>query len=89
MGEFTVAQAIDIGDIKAQPEKIEQKMISIEQFFQNKQSIELSDRKLELLLNGVRLTHALPDDVYKIYHQGKFVGVGTVKDTLLKRDIMI
>ena len=89
VGEFTVAQAIDIGDFKAQPEQIEQKMISIEQFFQNKQSIELSDRKLELLLNGVRLTHALPDDVYKIYHQGKFVGVGTVKDTLLKRDIMI
>lgn len=63
--------------------------ISIEKFFQNKNEINLDNRKLQLLLNGVKLTFKLDDGIYRIYNDKKFIGIGTVKDELLKRDIII
>ena len=51
--------------------------------------IDLNDRKLELFLNGVQLTHELEDNTYIIYNKNKFIGLGIVKNNLLKRDIVI
>ena len=46
-------------------------------------------KKTELFLNGVQLTNEFQDGVYKVYNQEKFLGLGIVKDNLLKRDVII
>ena len=63
--------------------------ISIEEYFNNKENINLDERKLNLFLNGVKLTFNLNNDIYKIYSNNKFIGTGVISNNLLKRDIVI
>lgn len=64
-------------------------LISIEEYFNNKKNINLDERKLNLFLNGVKLTFNLNNDIYKIYNNNKFIGTGVISNNLLKRDIVI
>ena len=84
VGEFKIDDAITI-------EELEQKQtcITIEDYFRQNENINLSEKKLQLFLNGVKLTWPLSDGVYKIYSNENFIGIGTVKNNLLKRDIII
>ena len=68
---------------------IEEKIIPIEKIFLDKLQINLNERKLELFLNGVQLTYELKDGVYRIYNNNKFIGLGIIKNKLLKRDVVI
>lgn len=63
--------------------------ISIEEYFNNKENINLDEKKLNLFLNGVKLTFNLNNDIYKIYNNNKFIGTGVISNNLLKRDIVI
>jgi tRNA pseudouridine55 synthase len=63
--------------------------ISIDDYFKENPSIKLENKKLELFLNGAQLTYKLNDGVYRIYFQEKFIGLGIIKNNLLKRDIII
>lgn len=68
----------------------EDDIISVEELCKkNYEEIELNDRKLELFLNGVMLTVFKEDGIYNIYHQQKFIGLGVVKNGLLKRDVVV
>ena len=74
--------------------EIDKKIISVEKIFEASPSIELDERKLKLFLNGVMLTQKYDNGVYKIYsHESnninQFIGTGTIKDNLLKRDIIL
>ena len=60
-----------------------------EELFKEEQKIELNNKKLILFLNGVKLSNENEDGVYKIYNLGKFIGIGIIKDNLLKRDIIL
>ena len=52
--------------------------------------IVLNANKLKLFLNGVQLTYHSPDGLYRIYTENeKFVGIGMVKNNLLKREIIV
>ena len=84
VGEFKIEDAITI-------EELEQKQtcITIEDYFRQNKNINLNEKKLQLFLNGVKLTCLLPDGVYKIYNNEHFIGIGTVKNNLLKRDIIL
>ena len=84
VGEFKIEDAITI-------EELEQKQIciTIEDYFRKNKNINLNEKKLQLFLNGVQLTWSRPDGVYKIYSSGHFIGIGTIKNDLLKRDIII
>ena len=84
VGEFKIEDAIAI-------EELEQKQtcITIEEYFRQNKNINLNEKKLQLFLNGVQLTWPLPDGVYRIYSNEHFIGIGTVKNNLLKRDIII
>lgn len=69
---------------------IEKHLIKMETIFDNLQSIKLNNRKKELFLNGVMLTFDLDDGLYNIYDLNSiYLGTGTVKNKLLKRDIII
>lgn len=87
VGKFILKNAVSIDDLEK--ENIEKNIITIEEIFKNNEKINLTRKKLELFLNGVQITYDSPDGVYKIYCENKFIGTGTVKEKLLKRDVII
>lgn len=93
VGCFNIKDAISIDFLKANYENtefIKKHFITIEDFFNKSSSIVLDSRKLQLFLNGVKLTYVLSDGLYKIYDNvNKFVGIGVIENKLLKRDIII
>ena len=70
-------------------ENINKNIISIEEVFKHNQTIELNDKDLELFLNGVMLTTKLDENVYRVYNDKKFIGLGIIKNNLLKRDVIL
>ena len=88
VGDFSIKNSIAINDA-LDKKTIEKHIITIEELFKDKQKIELNSKKLVLFLNGVRLSNENKDEVYRIYNSGKFIGLGIVKNGLLKRDIIL
>ena len=88
VGEFNIKDSITIEELENQ-EIVSNKFITIEKYFSNSENIVLNERKLQLFLNGVQLTYELKDGIYKIYKENEFIGIGTVKNKLLKRDIIL
>ena len=88
VGNFKIENTIII-DENVTKEDIEEKLITIEELFKNKEKIDLNSKKLILFLNGVKLNENKEDGVYRIYSLGRFIGLGIVKDKLLKRDIIL
>ena len=62
--------------------------ISIEKLFENQPKIDMDNKKLQLFLNGVKLTYNLNDGIYSIFNNNSFIGIGVVEKNLLKRDIV-
>ena len=87
VNEFNIENSISLEELE--DINVEEKIISIEEIFKDKPNINLNNRKLELFLNGVQLTHDLNDGVYRVYNSNNFIGLGVVKNKLLKRDIVI
>lgn len=84
---FKIESAVTIEELDDQ--NIENRIITIEEIFKDLSKIELDSRNLELFLNGVQLTYNLKNGLYRIYNNNKFIGLGIVKNKLLKRDIVI
>lgn len=89
VNEYKIEQAITIENLKENKNSVIKNIISIEEVFRLNPKIELTTKGLELFLNGVQLTYKLQDEVYRVYSNGKFIGLGTVKNELLKRDVII
>lgn len=88
--KFSINDAIDFETLEKIKDNVENKLITMEEVFANYSKIKLTDRKKELFLNGVMLTFNLDDGVYNIYDfEGNYIGLGTIKNNLLKRDIVI
>ncbi len=89
VGEFNIENTVSIEELKESSNLLEEKIITIEEFFENKEKIELNDKELELFLNGVKLKIEKSSDIYRIYNKNKFIGLGIVEDNKLKRDIVL
>ena len=89
VGEFDIQDTVSIEYIKNNPELLEENTITIEKFFESKEQIELNDKELELFLNGVKLSKDNKNEIYRVYNNNKFIGLGIVEDKKLKRDIII
>ena len=87
VNNFKIGDSVLLDDITL--ENVEENLIKIEEVFKEKDKIELDNKKLELFLNGVKLTYDLPKDIYRIYNNKQFIGIGIVENKLLKRDIVI
>ncbi len=81
--KFSIENAVYLENLK------EENLICVEKLCEDYEKIELNERKLELFLNGVRLTVSAKDGIYGVYHEKKFVGLGVVEKELLKRDVII
>ncbi len=89
VGDFAIENAIQIDVFKNYPEKLEEALIPIERFFSEKEIIELSNKELQLFLNGVKLTKNNKDELYRIYNNNQFIGLGIVENNRLKREIIV
>ena len=89
VGIFKIEDSITIEELKEKIEKNEKYIISIEEFFSKKKRIDLDEKMLKKFLNGVKLDYKNLDDIYRIYSQNKFIGIGKVENQSLKRDIIL
>ena len=93
VGEFDLKDSITIEELEKNidnKEFLKNKIITVEQYFKNSPTLELQENKIKLLLNGVQLEYNLEDNLYKIYNTKKeFIGLATIKNKLLKRDIIL
>lgn len=93
VGEFKIEESSKIQELEEKKEDtkyLESKIISIEEIFKGKEKVKLDDRKLQLFLNGVKITQNFENGIYKVYDKNaKFIGIGIIQDKLLKRDIIL
>ena len=93
VGEFNIENSITIEELqdnKEDQEYINNKIITIEKIFENKEKIILNERQIKMYLNGVKLDQNKPDDVYRIYDSNnKFIGLGIIENQKLKRDVVL
>ena len=91
VGNFKIENSIELKELDNSNLKIiKDNLISIEKVFEECPKVELNNRKMQLFLNGVKLTQNNNNGVYKIYSQNKkFVGTGIIENNLLKRDIIL
>ena len=85
--KFKIEDSIKLEELSK--DEAQKRIITIENIFKDKEKIYLNDKGAELFLNGVQLTRELEDDVYRVYNDNKFIGLGIIKNKLLKRDIVI
>lgn len=86
VGEFSIDDSITIENLQNGNYN---NFITVEDYFKNYKNINLNEKKLQLLLNGVQLTWNFEDGIYRVYCDNKFIGIGTIKNNLLKRDIIL
>lgn len=89
INDFTIEKSITIEELKNNIQEFKNRIISIENLFQDKERILLNTRKEELFLNGMLLTFQQPNGIYRIYNNEKFIGIGIITNNLLKRDIIL
>ena len=92
-GEFLIENSIDIVDLDNNKHDIQflnEHIITIESFFKNNSKIILNSKKLDLLLNGVILDCTVNDTIVRIYDEkNNFIGIATINNGKMKRDIII
>ena len=91
VGNFTISEAVKIEEIENDKEQIiKEKLISIEKFFESKESIKLNKKQLDKFLNGVKIRIDKQEDICRIYNENnEFIGIGTIEKNFLKRDIIL
>lgn len=92
VGEFSLLNSITIEQLEENYKDdkwIEKNIITIEQLFKQNNEISLTNKQINLFLNGVKLNFKKNNGLYKIYNNEKFIGTGILQDNLLKRDIIL
>lgn len=93
VGDFRIEEAIIVEELVENADNkkyLENKVISVEEFFKNNQEVVLTNKELGLFLNGVLLSKKLDDEIVKVYDEcDKFIGVGISVEGKLKRKIVL
>ena len=88
--KFKIEDSITFETLEEIKCDVESKLIKMEDVFKDFPRLNLNARKEELFLNGVMLTFEVEEGIYNIYNsENKYLGTGTVKNKLLKRDIIL
>ena len=87
VGRFNIEDSITLEELEESKENVKEKIITMQELFNNYQSINLDERQLEKFLNGMLLKIEKEDGIYNIYSK-KYIGLGVVKGKRLKRDIV-
>lgn len=65
------------------------KIISIEECFKDFPNINLDDKQTTAFLNGVKIKENQENGVYSVYNKNKYLGLGTIENKSLKRDVIV
>lgn len=88
VGDFTIEQAIKISEFATIEDELKKKIITIQDFFKENETISLNEIELSKFLNGVRIYRNLQNGIYKIFDKNSFfIGIGKVEENKLTRDI--
>ena len=88
-GTFKISEAVELEDILENGLK-NANIITPEKLFLQSPEVKLNNNQLRLFLNGVKLKSENSDGIYRIYAETEgFIGLGAVKNKLLKRDFVI
>lgn len=79
-GQFSIEDACALDDA------CDEKILPMERVFT--QSIDIGD-EINKLINGMSIEKKLQDGLYNLYYDGKYIGLGEIKDMKLKRKIII
>lgn len=90
---FDLDYAIKLEDLEENKDNelfIQKCILEIPRIFFKWNKIVVPSKKLDLFLNGVKLTFDKPDGNYVVYDEKyNVLGTGIVKDKLLKRDVIV
>ena len=86
--KFKIEDSITISELEELENK-EKCVIPINYVFTDFNNIDLNKKQKELLLNGVRLSIEQEDGVYNLLCNEEYLGIGIIKNHLLKRDVII
>lgn len=93
VGEFSIEQSVTLKDLEENYQNqvfLDKNFIAIEKLFSDKPSITINEQRMKHFLNGVKISYKFDDNIYKIYdEQKKFIGIGSLKNELLKREIIL
>ena len=97
VGIFSIQDSITVEELEkysTNKQKLNGYLIKIESIFSkiygDNNKIKLDNRKLELFTNGVKLSYNVEDGLYRIYDvTSEFIGIGSIKNGLLKREIVL
>ena len=90
VGTFLIEDAITIEEFKHKIENNDlSNIIPIDRIFSSTEKIKIEDKLLDKYLNGVSINANNADGVYRIYLNDKFIGLGTIYNNKLKRDLVL
>jgi len=93
VGKFDIKEAMTVEELEQNiqnPEFIKEHLITIENLFNENETIIITEVRMKHFINGVKLTFKLKDGLYKIYDENNvFIGVGSIRNNLLKREIIL
>lgn len=87
VGEIPIEKSYTLEEIESLTEEKNYKFIKkVEEFFDYKKFEGLSEKDYLLFKNGnpIKIKDKIKDDVYKIYFMDKFIGFGTINNSILK-----
>lgn len=89
VGRFDINQAITIEQIEKNGIEFAKKnIITMKRLFENNEKIELDNETKEKFLNGVKIYTKKENGVYNIYNKETYIGIGTINENMLKREII-
>ena len=87
VGEFNIKDCVTVEEFEEKYNKNDfSDIITIEEIFKENPKIELDNLNIKQYLNGVKIKVPAQDAVYRTYLSNKFIGLGIVKESYLKRD---
>jgi len=88
-GNFKIEDSIPLYDfLKLDYLDMLDKIVSIEDYYENSNKVTLSNDDLNKFLNGVKLDVDFSDQLVRVYNKNKYIGLGIVENKLLKRFIV-
>ena len=93
VNRFSIDNSVTLKELEENKDNkqfVEKQIIKIEEIFEKNDNITLSTNNLNRFLNGVQLNINKENGIYKIYNQKhEFIGIGTINNMFLKREIII
>lgn len=88
-GDFKVEDSIPLYEyLRLDYDKMLDKIISMEEYYQESKKINLDKSTYNKFVNGVKLDVDSGDGIIRVYAENRFRGLGTIKDKILKRYII-